>query len=566
MPYNPPAMRIALAQLNPIVGDVPGNTALVLDAIEQARRDGASLLVTSELVVLGYPPRDLLLREGIVAACKQAVSEIAEAAGELTVIVGHPRHAPEGVRGCRNSVSVCRNGEVLAVYDKQLLPGYDVFDEDRYFDRGNTPCIVEVEGTRIGLAICEDIWCAKDVASHCAYETAPVAELMQRGCDVIAAVNASPFVTGKFDRHLVQLREIAQKHNVPIISVNQIGANDDLVFDGRSVVVNATGNVHTVLPAFASAVETIDLTHNPQAPSSKPVLEEIFHALVLGVRDYCRKTGHSRVHVGLSGGIDSALTASIAAAALGAENVIGVLMPSRHSSKGSIDDARALIDNLGLSNPVTLTIKDAHTTILNTLQHAAGDVSGGLADQNIQARLRGVLLMALSNASGSLVLATSNKSEIAVGYSTLYGDMCGAISVLGDVLKTRVYELSRWINEHWEQIDFSCPPIPEASITKPPSAELAPSQVDEDSLPPYDVLDQIIERLVEREQSPEQIIEETGLDAELVEQTVKMIDRSEYKRNQAAVILKVSPRAFGRGRVMPIVMKGLPVHVRAGAE
>jgi NAD+ synthetase len=544
-------MRLAIAQLNPTVGDIAGNTRAVLDAIERARADGADVVVGSELGLLGYPPRDLLMRERVVEDCEEAVRVVASRAVGLTVIVGHPRRCADGVRGVRNSVSVCRDGEIVAVYDKRLLPGYDVFDEDRYFDAGTKPCVVDVAGGRIGLLICEDLWRAGDVTAEPHYAAEPMRDLAARGCDLVVALNASPFVLGKFERHVEQIREAARGHGVPIVSVNQVGAHDDLVFDGRSLLVGGDGAIRVILPGFETAVETVELDTAPVADFAPPKeLHDLYRALVLGIRDYCGKTGHRDVLVGLSGGIDSALTATRAAAALGPEHVPGVIMPSRYSSPGSIDDARALGERLGLPECERLDIESAHRTLRDTL----GDVEG-LTDENLQARVRGILLMARSNASGALLLATSNKSELAMGYATLYGDMCGALAVLGDVLKTQVYALARWINEHPDLAGFDRAPIPEPSITKPPSAELRPDQTDQDSLPPYDVLDQIVRRHVQLEQSADRIIAETGLDPALVQDIVVRIDRAEYKRFQSAIIPKVTQRAFGRGRPMPLVMR-----------
>lgn len=568
--YNP-AMRIALAQLNPTVGDVAGNTALVLDAIEQARRDRADVLVTSELALIGYMPRDLLLREGVVEACEEAVRQIASHAVDLHVIVGHPRRAPaSGSRPFRNSASICHNGEIIAVYDKQLLPGYDVFDEDRYFEPGGRSLVLPINGRRVGVLICEDLWRAKDVNARRQYPVEPVAECMAQGCDVIISPNASPFVSGKWQKHIQQMREIALDYHVPVIAVNQVGANDDLIFDGRSVVVDRNGSIAAVLPGFESAVQTVDLdahdAHGLQTVGAADQIvsqwiqpeREIFHALVLGVRDYVRKTGNKQALIGLSGGIDSALVAVIASAAIGAKNVHGVMMPSIYSSVGSIEDALELSRRLGLASCREIPIQTIHEAMRRTVQPALGSKCAGVADENIQARLRGVILMALSNdMPGTLVLSTSNKSEIATGYSTLYGDMCGAVAVLGDLLKTRIYALARWINTNSAACGLAArPPIPENSLTKPPSAELRPNQTDQDTLPPYEILDQVVGRYIEREESEQTITAETGIDPTLVRQTLQMIDRAQYKRDQAPVILKVTYRAFGRGRPMPIVMKG----------
>ena len=563
-------MRVALAQLNPIVGDVAGNTRLVLESIERALQAKADLLVCPEMVLLGYPPRDLLFREGVIEACEAAVAEVARHAGDLAVIVGHPRRGT-GERPFRNSASVCRAGEVLAVCDKRLLPGYDVFDDDRYFEPGDRPTTVEIDGTRVGLLICEDLWQAGDVRAERRYTVSPVEDLARLGCDLLVALNATPFVSGKWQRHLAQIREAVRAHRLPIVVVNQVGGNDDLVFDGRSVVVGADGALRAVLPGWEAAVETVDLSEAPPTEalarlerSLAEPLRELFSALVLGVKDYCRKVGKSRVVLGLSGGVDSALAASIATTALGASNVSGLIMPSRYSLPESRQDALALVRNLGLGRCAETSIEPAHRAVEEALASAVEEGTGGVTDENLQARLRGLLLMAFSNATGDLVLGTSNKSELATGYCTIYGDMCGALSVLGDVVKTRVYKLAEWINRHHADYGFAGPPIPRRSITKPPSAELRPDQTDQDTLPPYEVLDEIVERFIEFEQSPRRIVEETGFDDALVERTLRMIDSAQYKRDQAAVVLKVTGRTFGRGRPMPIAMKW--EGARAGAQ
>lgn len=564
-------MRIALAQLNPIVGDIAGNTALVLDAIEQARAQRAEVLLTSELALIGYPPRDLLLRQGVVESCERAVLQIAEQAGELCVIVGHPRCAPgHASRPFRNSASVCLHGQVIAVCDKQLLPGYDVFDEDRYFEPGARLLIVSIDDHRVGVLICEDLWRARDVTAKRQYPIEPVAECMAQrdngGCDLIVSLNASPFVIGKWRKHVEQMKEIAIDYRVPVIAVNQVGANDDLIFDGRSVVVDREGALVHVSPGFQSAVQTIDV-HTAESPTPGVPLagnpmdhwqcpeREIFHALVLGVRDYVHKTGHRQALIGLSGGVDSALVAAIAAAALGPQNVHGVMLPSMYSSPGSIADALDLARRLGLATCREISIRQVHDALRHTVIPALHGRCDGVTDENIQARVRGVILMALSNSSGALLLNTSNKSELATGYSTLYGDLCGALGVLGDLVKTRVYSVARWINTHFHSCGFTQPPIPENSLTKPPSAELRPNQTDFDALPAYEILDEIVERFIEREESQQTIIDETGFDPALVHKTLQMIDRAQYKRAQGPVMLKVTYRAFGPGRPMPIVMK-----------
>ncbi|MEE9131090.1 MAG: NAD(+) synthase, partial [Phycisphaerales bacterium] len=407
-------MRLALAQLNPTVGDIAGNTSLVLDAIDAARRDGADMLVAGELGLIGYPPRDLLFRHGVVEACEQAVQQIAEHARQIVVIVGHPRHGPVGEKPFRNSVSVCSNGHVLAVYDKRLFPGYDVFDEDRYFEAGQSTCIVEVAGQRVGVLICEDLWRAQDALAERRYPLEPVRETIQAGCDVLISLNATPFVLGKRRTRLDLLRRWARSLSVPAVAVHQVGANDDLIFDGHSVAVAGDGSVIEVLPGWASCVRTIELGPDARGSDAANVnadqMHELWSALVLGVKDYCRKTGNEQVVIGLSGGIDSSVTACVAAAALGVGNVLGLLLPSRYSSPASEEDAKQLESNLGLPRCPTIAIESVHLAVHNALAAFLGQRAGGVTDENIQARVRGVLLMAFTNANGALLLATANKS------------------------------------------------------------------------------------------------------------------------------------------------------------
>jgi NAD+ synthetase len=560
-------MRVTIAQLNPTVGDVAGNAHLLEAAIDQARADGADLVVGPELGLVGYPPRDLLFRKGVVEACERRVESLAQYAGDLPLIVGHPRRCPAGVRPFHNSASFCAGGRVQSVYDKRLLPGYDVFDEDRYFEPGTSPCVVEVAGRRVGILICEDFWRALDSTADRTYRLHPVLETAGIGCDVLVVLSASPWVASKWSRHLQLARAAATEHGLPLVAVHQVGANDDLIFDGRSVVVDAGGSVASLLPAWMPAVRTVELRPEPEAVAVPDIdaMDDLFQALVLGVRDYWHKTGHRRVVLGLSGGVDSALTAAIAAAALGPENVTGVMMPSRYSSPGSVEDAAELATNLGLARTETIPIESLHEGFHQALGEALG-AAGGITDENIQARVRGVLLMAFANAVDALVLVPSNKSEAATGYSTIYGDSCGALGVIGDVLKTRVYELAEWINAHPEQCGFARPPIPRRSIVKAPSAELRPNQTDQDELPPYDVLDPIVERYIEREQSIAQIIEETDLDPKLVRDVTSMIDRAQHKRDQMAPVLKVTARAFGRGRPMPIAMRWAEAGIEASGD
>jgi NAD+ synthetase len=467
---------------------------------------------------------------------------------------------------------VCAGGRVVAVCDKRLLPGYDVFDEDRYFEPGRAPCVVVVGNRRLGVLICEDFWQAQDVAEDRTYPVDPTREVTERGCDCLVILNASHFVRGKWQRHIQQQRAAAARYGLPIVAVHQVGGNDDLIYDGRSVAVDGGGSPVAVLPGWTAAVETIELVDPgavaaPGLPADVGLkvdpLSEVFQALVLGIRDYCGKTGHQRVVLGLSGGIDSAVVACLAVAALGPANVSGVMMPSRYSSAGSVEDATELAANLGMAPCDNVSIESLHTLLHEVLAGPLGD-AGGVTDENIQARIRGVLLMAMSNTMGSLVLVPSNKSELATGYATIYGDMCGALLVLGDVLKTRVYALAEWINACHADCGFASAPIPERSLTKAPSAELRPHQTDQDTLPPYEVLDQIVEGYIERELSVRQIVEETDIDPAVVHAMARMIDLAQHKRDQAAPVLKVTPRTFGRGRPMPIAMRWEEVQSRHG--
>lgn len=573
-------MRLTLAQIDPTIGDIPGNLDRARRAIRAARRSQhagaapASLIVLPELVICGYPPRDLLLRDGFVAACERAIHDLAREAVGITAIVGTPWRA-EGPRGVRNAAVVLRDGAIVARHDKLLLPGYDVFDEDRYFDPGSAATVVDVDGTRVAVAICEDLWRGADAGFASRYPIDPVdawaAARRTSGCDLLVALSASPFVRGKDGRHMALLRSISARLGIPVAQVNQVGANDDLIFDGRSAIIRPDGGA-VRLPAFVEAAVTVELMDGRAAPAREaggaeawsmrplPVDDadaETFAALTCAIRGYVRKTGHERVLIGLSGGIDSAVTAALAAAALGAGAVQGVLMPSRYSSPGSIDDALDLVRRLGLPAPLRIPIEPGHAALSGMIGAALPGAATGVTDENIQSRLRGVVLMGLSNGTGALVLSTGNKSELAVGYATLYGDMCGAIAPLGDLVKTRVSSLARWMNASFDRAGFSCPPIPEASIAKPPSAELRPDQRDQDTLPAYDVLDDIVERLIDGEAAPEEIEDAVAARGRLpvaeVRRIIRAIDRAEYKRFQAAVIPKLTPRAFGRGRPWPVV-------------
>ena len=575
-------MRIALAQINPTIGDLERNAGLIREAAVRAATSGADLLVLPELCVCGYPPRDLLHERAFITACERTAAEIGRTLGdgataELTVVMGVPLACHRGP-GVTNSLVAWRGSEQIATYHKRLLPTYDVFDEARYFHPGDAPAVIDVAGVRVGLAICEDLWRGEDAgtAERYAGETDPVAELIAAGARVIVAASASPYVMGKHTRHTEIVRTHASRHAAIVCSVNQVGGNDDVVFDGRSCVVDASGTIVGQAAAFETGVLVADIdagtctvvdgaTEETNGPYERRVLD----ALTLGVRDYAHKSGFTKACLGLSGGIDSALTAAIAVRALGAENVLGVRMPGKYSSEHSLTDAADLAEMLGMPM-ITLPIEAGFSNAAATLNHvfaeigepALGAKMPDLTEENLQSRVRGLLMMGLSNRTGALLLTTGNKSELAVGYSTLYGDMNGGLAVLSDVLKTRVFDLSRFVNTHASELGFDTSrfetgagPIPISTIEKPPSAELAPDQKDSDSLPAYPVLDEIVRRRVELREAPAHIAAETGFDRVEVERVCRLIARNEYKRFQLAIGLKITPIAFGPGRRLPLVQR-----------
>jgi NAD+ synthase (glutamine-hydrolysing) len=544
-------MNIAMGQFNPTIGDLSANAAAIERLARDAHLDGADLLLLPELCVLGYPPRDLLLREDVVPACEAMVERLA-AGLPLPTLIGSPRRVEGGSRPIANSMALCRGGGIEAWHDKILLPTYDVFDENRWFQSGTTPLTFDLNGTTFGVLICEDLWQAHDVDVSRPYSRNPVSMAVDAKCEVLLVPSASPFVAGKYERHVSLLRGIAKECGVHVVMANQVGANDDLVFDGGSAAYLPSGAMLQALPRFTEGLLTVDLNGQSRTVEPMGAEEERFHAIVLALRDYCVKTRQPRVLLGASGGIDSAIVAALAVAALGATNVEVVLMPSRYSSDGSLVDARETARCLGISSAHELSIESLHSAAEATL---GTGVLQGLADENVQARIRGLLLMARSNATGRMLLATSNKSELAVGYSTLYGDMNGGMMPIGDLYKTEVFALARWMNEHYARLGFEAPPIPEASITKPPSAELRPDQLDEDSLPPYDVLDAILRLRIDEECSPKTIAQTLGIEESLVQSIDSMHARSEFKRYQAALIPKLSPRTFGRGRQLPLASR-----------
>ncbi|WP_035990761.1 NAD+ synthase [Leptolyngbya sp. KIOST-1] len=573
-------MKFAIAQLNPTIGDLAHNAQQVLDAARQADRLGAQVLVTTELVLCGYPPRDLLLRPGFIQAMADTLATLAgDLPPHLAVLVGYaaanPKARYSGEKPLFNSTALLQGGRVQQVFHKQLLPTYDVFDENRYFAAGQGPSSFTLPcgdwGIRIGVTICEDLWNDEEFWGGRSYPRNPIADLAEAGVDVIVNLSASPYSLNKAQLRAAMLAHSATRFRCPILYVNQVGANDDLIFDGTSMAFNRQGELVAQLPAFQAGLAVVeydpvehDLGPAAIAPLPRDENEALWSALVLGVRDYTHKCGFSKTVIGLSGGIDSALVAVIAAAALGPGNVLGVLMPSPYSSDHSLSDALALAQNLGIAHQ-TLAIGPLMTAYDQVLDPLFAGTSPGIAEENIQSRIRGNLLMAISNKFGHLLLSTGNKSEMAVGYCTLYGDMNGGLAVIADLPKTRVYALCRWLNQRvMEGGDLgdlgelgdranhlTAGLIPQHILDKPPSAELKPGQVDQDSLPPYEVLDDILERLVQRHESVAEMVA-AGHDATLVDRVVRLVARAEFKRRQAPPVLKVTDRAFGMGWRMPI--------------
>jgi NAD+ synthetase len=549
-------VKIALAQINPTVGDFTGNIAKIVSASQRAAGSGARLTLFSELSVCGYPPADLLDKPSFLARCVTAVDELRQATATLptAVLIGVALPAPSGSgKQAVNAAVLLDKGQVLLEQHKMLLPFYDVFDEQRYFAPATSQKVVELEGERLAVTICEDAWNDKNFWPQRLYPVDPIEDLMHQRPTLLINISASPFWHGKRQIRQRMLAAIATHHKIPVFLSNQVGGNDSLIFDGSSFGMAADG---TLLAEAASFREDIVMAESSTVTGRVPTLadagaddetEAAYGALVLGTRDYVLKTGFRKALIALSGGIDSALVAAIAVDALGAENVLGIGMPSQYSSTGSIEDSRKLAANLGIRFEI-LPIAGLFQEFTHTLQPIFTGTKPDLTEENLQSRIRGTLMMALSNKFSSLVLTTGNKSEMAVGYCTLYGDMVGALAVIGDLVKTRVYALCRWVNRNGEI-------IPEAILTKPPSAELRPDQKDTDSLPPYDVLDPILEAYVERYESPAQIVAAYGFPPSTVEHVVHLVERTEYKRQQAAPVLKVTPKSFGAGRRFPIAAR-----------
>ncbi len=546
-------MRVALAQINTTAGDVPGNAAALREAWSWARSEGVDLLVVPELALVGYPPRDLLLRESVIRAAERALEELAAAwADGPAAVIGTVGRNPRAVGpGIVNAAAFLEGGRVAATYAKRLLPTYDVFDERRYFAEGDRTCVVEVAGRRVGLLVCEDLWVRDLVRGRHLYDADPPADLAAAGIDVAVCISASPYHGDKDGHRRSLFGEEARRMGVPLVAVNLVGGNDDVLFDGRSRVFDAQGEEHVRLGAFREDRRVVSIAadggitaEGEGAPigADRDSDEELREALVMGLGDYSRKTKLRKALVGLSGGIDSAVVACLAAEAFGPENVLTVAMPGPFTASMSNEDAAAIAQALGVEF-LEIPIRQPYEGFLEVLDPHFGERDFGVTEENLQARSRGTILMAISNRLGHLVLTTGNKSEVAVGYCTLYGDMNGGLAVISDVWKMRVYELARlYARRGW---------IPERVITRPPSAELAPDQKDSDSLPPYEVLDRILEARIERGASLHEIVA-SGEDAQLAERVLKLVERNEYKRRQMAPGLKVSPTAFGVGWRMPI--------------
>ncbi len=553
-------MKIAIAQLNPTIGDLTNNAQQILNSARQASELGARLLLTPELSLCGYPPRDLLLNPSFVEEMAITLQQLAkELPPNLAVLVGtvepNINASSNGGKSLFNSIALLEQGKIQQSFHKRLLPTYDVFDENRYFEPGKHSNFFVLDNLRIGVTICEDLWNDENFWGKRTYPDNPIADLAELGVDLIVNLSASPYSVGKQQLRKDMLRHSAVRHQRPIIYANQVGGNDDLIFDGASFALNSHGDLVCSLPAFKKDVVCLKFSKKERklltasiAEMPESYDEEIWQALVLGVRDYARKCGFTKIVLGLSGGIDSSLVAAIAAEALGAENVLGVLMPSPYSSDHSVKDALALGENLGIKTNL-LPIGGLMKSYDESLADLFAGTEFGIAEENIQSRIRGNLLMAIANKFGYLLISTGNKSEMAVGYCTLYGDMNGGLAAIADVPKTRVYSLCQWLNRQREI-------IPENVLVKPPSAELKPGQVDQDSLPPYEILDDILERFVNYHQSAKEIVL-AGHDPDVVNRVIKLVARSEFKRRQAPPGLKITDRAFGTGWRMPIASKWL---------
>ncbi len=546
-------MKIALAQINTTVGDFSGNAKRILNFAGRAREQGANLVVFPELALCGYPPRDLVERPDFVERCESELKRLAERLPSVPALVGYVRRSGTGQgKAVSDAAALLADGRIVADYAKILLPFYDVFDESRYFEPGGGPVVHALAGERLGITVCEDAWNDKNFWKHQLYPRDPVEESVRAGATTILNIAASPYAHGKTHLRHNMLQAVARERNVPVVYVNLVGGNDSLVFDGSSLAFDAVGRLCARAKSFEEDLVFFDTSGAEEDLHSEPAseIEGVYKALVLGTHDYVAKCGFREAIVGLSGGIDSSLVAALAARSLGPENVHGISMPGPYSSPGSMSDAEALARNLGIHFCV-VPITAIFESYLASLDPAFAGRPRDVTEENIQARIRGNILMALSNKLGALVLSTGNKSELAVGYCTLYGDMAGGLAVIADVPKTMVYEIARYINAQ----AAAAPPIPKASLEKPPSAELRPNQTDQDTLPPYDVLDAILRAHIEENSSAREIVERFGFNSELVRQILRRVANAEYKRQQAAPALKVTAKAFGIGRRLPIANK-----------
>lgn len=540
-------MKIGLAQLNTTVGDLRGNQRRILDAYRELTTRGADLVLTPELALTGYPPLDLVFKSRFVPLNLEILDELHRTIGDVPLIVGFIDVNSGPGQPFHNAAAVLQRGQPIRKIHKSLLPTYDVFDEDRYFEPSRSVAPVEIGGVKFGITICEDIWTEKYLPRHL-YGSSPVESLARQGAQVILNLSASPFSLGKASRRAAMLSAVAREHRVPIYYCNAVGGNDQLVFDGNSLAIDEEGTLRAKLAAFAEECTLVETNQQSAIGNQQfqPEPEELFHALVLGTRDYLHKCGFKSAVLGLSGGIDSAVTAVIAAHALGTEHVLGVTMPTQYSSQGSIDDSLAVARALGI-RCLTIPIQRSFEVFREQFRDIFAGLPEDTTEENMQPRLRGMTLMALSNKFGHLLLTTGNKSELAVGYCTLYGDMAGGLAVISDVPKTLVYQLAEWINRDREV-------IPRATIEKPPSAELKPDQRDQDTLPPYEILDPILQLYVEEQLSGAEIVAR-GFDEKTVRWVIRRVDLNEYKRAQAVPGLKVTSRAFGLGRKMPVAQR-----------
>ena len=545
-------MKIALAQINYHIGNFESNLSKIIDGIKQGEKEDADIVVFSELAISGYPPRDFLEFNDFVEQCKVSLEAIAKQCSKTSAIVGLPTfNENDKGKPLFNSAAFLADGKVQSIVNKTLLPNYDIFDEYRYFEPNNTFDVVEYKGKKLAITICEDLW---NVQDNPLYIINPMDELIGQNPDLMINIAASPFNYHQTKTRKEVLRKNAKQYKLPLFYVNHVGAQTELLFDGGSLVMNSNGDIVDELNYFAEDFKVFDLdsvNNGSMSVYNEPErleIADIHDALVMGIRNYFHKLGFTKAILGLSGGIDSALTAALAAEALGSENVYNVLLPSRYSSDHSVNDSIKLVENLNMPYDI-INIEEGFTAFENLLKPYFKDLPSGIAEENLQARTRGVILMALSNKFGYILLNTSNKSEAAVGYGTLYGDMNGGLSVIGDVYKTQAYELARYINRNKEI-------IPENIITKPPSAELRPDQKDSDSLPDYDILDEILYQYIEQRKGPKEIVE-MGFEEALVNRILKLVNTNEYKRYQTPPMLRISTKAFGMGRRMPIVAKYL---------